>query len=95
VTDYRTRQSEGGDRRSHQAKHSKEATDDKSGEVSKLCSFEDVGRDEVHRGLTRNLLAQEAALGRNHVALPVVGTERLSKAATSGRKMLEKLINGS
>ena len=47
-------------------------------DVSNSASFEDVAVMKLFEASTRNLLAQEAAAGvRHHVALSVVGTERL------------------
>jgi hypothetical protein len=49
-------------------------------DVSNSASFEDVAVMKSFEASTRNLLAQEAATGvRHHVALSVVGTERLSE----------------
>ncbi|HSZ01283.1 MAG TPA: hypothetical protein VK788_17430 [Terriglobales bacterium] len=49
--------------------------------VSNSASFEDVAVMKFFEASTRNLLAQEAAAGvRHHVALSVVGTERLSES---------------
>ena len=50
-------------------------------DVSNSASFEDVAVMKFFEASTRNLLAQEAAAGvRHHVALSVVGTERLSES---------------
>jgi hypothetical protein len=50
-------------------------------DVSNSVSFEDVAVMKFFEASTRNLLAQEAAAGvRHHVALSVVGTERLSES---------------
>src|SRR5580700_7480831 len=50
-------------------------------DVSNSASFEDVAVMKFLEASTRNLLAQEAAAGvRHHVALSVVGTERLSES---------------
>jgi len=50
-------------------------------DVSNSASFEDVAVMKLFEASTRNLLAQEAAAGaRHHVALSVVGTERLSES---------------
>jgi hypothetical protein len=50
-------------------------------DVSNPASFEDVAVMKFFEASTRNLLAQEAAAGvRHHLALSVVGTERLSES---------------
>jgi hypothetical protein len=50
-------------------------------DVSNSASFEDVAVMKFFEASTRNLLAQEAAAGvRHHLALSVVGTERLSES---------------
>ena len=50
-------------------------------DVSNTASFEDVAVMKLFEASTRNLLAQEAAAGvRHHLALSVVGTERLSES---------------
>jgi hypothetical protein len=50
-------------------------------DVSNSASFEDVAVMKFLEASTRNLLAQEAAAGvRHHLALSVVGTERLSES---------------
>ena len=66
-------------------------------DVSKSASFEDVAVMKFLEASTRNLLAQEAAAGvRHHVALSVVGTERLSESGYFRTKIAqEKLIKGS
>src|SRR5580704_15586773 len=71
----------GGDRRSHQAKYSRRRQMTRVVDVSNSASFEDVAVMKFFEASTRNLLAQEAAAGvRHHVALSVVGTERLSES---------------
>ena len=56
-------------------------------DVSNSPSFEDAAALEFFETSTRNLLAAEAAAGAgHHVALSVVGTERCSRVATSGRR---------
>ena len=59
-------------------------------------SFEDAAAVKFFEASTRNLLAQEAAAGvRHHVALSVVGTERLSESGCFRAKIVqEKLIKG-
>jgi hypothetical protein len=66
-------------------------------DVSNSASFEDVAVMKFLEASTRNLLAQEAAAGvRHHVALSVVGTERLSESGYFRAKIAqEKLIKGS
>ena len=65
-------------------------------DVSNSASFEDVAVMKFFEASTRNLLAQEAAAGvRHHVALSVVGTERLSESGYFRAKIQEKLIEGS
>jgi len=66
-------------------------------DVSNSASFEDVAVMKFLEASTRNLPAQEAAAGvRHHVALPVVGTERLSESGYCRAKIApEKLIKGS
>ena len=66
-------------------------------DVSNSASFEDVAMMKFFEASTRNLLAQEAAAGvRHHVALSVVGTERLSESGYFRAKIAqEKLIKGS
>jgi len=66
-------------------------------DVSNSASFEDVAVMTFLEASTRNLLAQEAAAGvRHHVALSVVGTERLSESGCFRAKIVqEKLIKGS
>ena len=56
-------------------------------DVSNSPSFEDAAVLKFFETSTRNLLVAEAAAGvRHHVALSVVGTDRLPRAATSGRR---------
>jgi uncharacterized protein YbjT (DUF2867 family) len=58
-------------------------------DVSNSASFEDVAVMKFFEASTRNLLAQEAAAGvRHHVALSVVGTERLSESGYFRAKMV-------
>ena len=66
-------------------------------DVSNSPSFEDRAVLEFFETSTRNLLAAEAAAGvRHHVALSVVGTERLSESGYFRAKIAqEKLIRGS
>jgi len=66
-------------------------------DVSNSASFEDLAVMKFFEASTRNLLAQEAAAGvRHHVALSVVGTERLSESGCFRSKIArEKLIKGS
>ena len=66
-------------------------------DVSNTASFEDVAVMKFFEASTRNLLAQEAAAGvRHHLALSVVGTERLSESGCFRAKIAqEKLISGS
>jgi uncharacterized protein YbjT (DUF2867 family) len=66
-------------------------------DVSNSASFEDVAVLKFFEASTRNLLAQEAAAGvRHHVALSVVGTERLSESGYFRAEIAqEKLIKGS
>ena len=66
-------------------------------DVSNSASFEDVAVMKFFEASTRKLLAQEVAAGvRHHVALSVVGTERLSESGYSRAKIAqEKLIKGS
>ena len=66
-------------------------------DVSNSASFEDVAVMKFFEASTRNLLTQEAAAGvRHHVALSVVGTERLSESGYFRAKIAhEKLIKGS
>ncbi len=66
-------------------------------DVSNSPSFEDAAVLEFFETSTRNLLAAEAAAGvRHHVALSVVGTERLSESGYFRAKIAqEKLIKGS
>ncbi|HEY1945458.1 MAG TPA: hypothetical protein VGG97_00515 [Bryobacteraceae bacterium] len=63
-------------------------------DVSNSASFEDVAVMKFFEASTRNLLAHEAAAGvRHHVALSVVGTERLSESGYFRAKIAqEKLI---
>jgi len=64
-------------------------------DVSNSASFEDVAVMKFFEASTRNLLAQEAAAGvRHHVALSVVGTERLSESYFRAKIAQEKLIKG-
>jgi len=65
--------------------------------VSNSPSFEDEAVVKFFEASTRNLLAQEAAAGvGHHVALSVVGTERLSESGCFRAKIVqEKLIKGS
>ena len=60
-------------------------------------SFGDAAVMKFFGASTRNLLAQEAAVGvRHHVALSVVGTERLSESGYFQANIAqEKLIKGS
>src|ERR687888_2568324 len=66
-------------------------------DVSNSPSFEDGPVMEFFRTSTGNLLAAEAAAGvRHHVALSVVGTERLSESGYFRAKLAqEELIAGS
>jgi uncharacterized protein YbjT (DUF2867 family) len=66
-------------------------------DVSNSPSFEDAAVTKFFASSTRNLLAQEAAAEvRHHVALSVVGTERLSESGCFRAKIVqEKLIKGS
>jgi uncharacterized protein YbjT (DUF2867 family) len=66
-------------------------------DVSNSPSFADEAVLEFFRTSTRNLLSGEAAAGvRHHVALSVVGTERLSESGYIRAKIAqEKLIEGS
>ena len=66
-------------------------------DVSNSASFEDLAVMKFFEASTRNLLTQEAAAGvRHHVALSVVGTERLSESGYFRAKIAhEKLIKGS
>src|SRR5882724_2351091 len=66
-------------------------------DVSNSSSFEDVAVMKFFEASTRNLLAQEAAAGVvHHVALSVVGTERLSESGYFRAKIAqEKLIRHS
>src|ERR1700756_4700026 len=66
-------------------------------DVSNSPSFEDAAVTKFFASSTRNLLAQEAPAGvRHHVALSVVGTERLSESGYFRSKIArEKLIKGS
>jgi uncharacterized protein YbjT (DUF2867 family) len=65
--------------------------------VSSSPPFEDAAVVKFFEASTRNLFAQEAAAGvRHHVALSVVGTERLSESGYFRAKIAqEKLIEGS
>lgn len=66
-------------------------------DVSNSPSFEDAAVLEFFETSTRNLLAAEAAAGvRHHVALSVVGTDRLSESGYFRAKIAqEKLIKDS
>jgi uncharacterized protein YbjT (DUF2867 family) len=66
-------------------------------DVSNSPSFEDAAVLEFFETSTRNLLAAEAAAGvEHHVALSVVGTERLSESGYFRAKITqEKLIRDS
>jgi uncharacterized protein YbjT (DUF2867 family) len=66
-------------------------------DVSNSPSFEDTAVMNFFTTSTRNLLRQEAAAGvRHHVALSVVGTERLSESGYFRAKIAqEKLIKES
>ena len=66
-------------------------------DVSNSPSFEDAAVLEFFETSTRNLLAAEAAAGvGHHVALSVVGTERLSESGYFRAKIAqEKLIKAS
>jgi uncharacterized protein YbjT (DUF2867 family) len=66
-------------------------------DVSNSPSFEDAAVLEFFQTSTRNLLAAESAAGvGHHVALSVVGTERLSESGYFRAKMAqEKLIEDS
>src|SRR3954451_1843425 len=66
-------------------------------DVSNSPSFEDAAVLEFFDTSTRNLLAAEAAAGvRHHVALSVVGTERLSESGYFRAKIAqEQLIRDS
>jgi uncharacterized protein YbjT (DUF2867 family) len=66
-------------------------------DVSNAPSFEDAAVLEFFQTSTRNLLAAEATAGvRHHVALSVVGTERLSDSGYFRAKIAqEKLIEDS
>jgi len=66
-------------------------------DVSNSPSFEDAAVLEFFETSTRNLLAAEAAAGvEHHVALSVVGTERLSESGYFRAKIAqEKLIRNS
>src|SRR3954471_785688 len=66
-------------------------------DVSNSPSFEDADVLEFFETSTRNLLAAEAAAGvRHHVALSVVGTERLSESGYFRAKIVqEQLIRAS
>jgi uncharacterized protein YbjT (DUF2867 family) len=63
-------------------------------DVSNAPSFEDTAVLEFFRTSTRNLLAAEATAGvRHHVALSIVGTERLAQSGYFRAKIAqEKLI---
>ena len=66
-------------------------------DVSNSPSFEDAAVMEFFKTSTGNLLAAEAAAGvAHHVALSVVGTERLTESGYFRAKLAqEKLIEGS
>ena len=66
-------------------------------DVSNAPSFEDAAVLEFFETSTRNVLAAEAAAGvQHHVALSVVGTERLSDSGYFRAKIAqEKLIEDS
>src|SRR5713101_1155747 len=66
-------------------------------DLSNYTSFEDAAVMKFFEASTRNLLAQEAAAGvRHHVALSVVGTERLAENGYMRAKIAqEKLIKNS
>jgi uncharacterized protein YbjT (DUF2867 family) len=66
-------------------------------DVSNSPSFEDAAVLNFFETSTRNLLSYEAAAGvRHHVALSVVGTERLAESGYFRAKIAqEKLIRGS
>jgi len=66
-------------------------------DVSNSPSFEDKAVMEFFRTSTGNLLAEEARVGvRHHVALSVVGTDRLQESGYMRAKLAqEKLINES
>jgi uncharacterized protein YbjT (DUF2867 family) len=66
-------------------------------DVSNSPSFEDAAVLEFFRTSTRNLLAAEQAAGvRHHVALSVVGTERLEdKGYFHAKRVQEQLIAAS
>ena len=66
-------------------------------DVSNSPSFEDAAAMEFFNTSTGNLLAAEAAAGvAHHVALSVVGTERLTESGYFRAKLAqEKLIEGS
>jgi uncharacterized protein YbjT (DUF2867 family) len=66
-------------------------------DVSNSPSFEDAAVLKFFETSTRNLLAAEAAAGvRHHVALSVVGTERLTESGYfRGKIAQEKLIKSS
>jgi uncharacterized protein YbjT (DUF2867 family) len=66
-------------------------------DVSNSPSFEDAAAMEFFQTATRNLLAAEAAAGvGHHVALSVVGTERLAESGYFRAKIAqEKLIRDS
>jgi uncharacterized protein YbjT (DUF2867 family) len=66
-------------------------------DVSNSPSFEDAAVLRFFETSTRNLLAAEATAGvRHHVALSVVGTERLSASGyLRAKSAQEKLIRGS
>ena len=65
--------------------------------LSNCTSFEDAAVMKFFEASTHNLLAQEAGAGvRHHVALSLVGTERLPESGCFRSKIArEKLIKGS
>jgi uncharacterized protein YbjT (DUF2867 family) len=65
-------------------------------DVSNAPSFEDAAVLEFFDRSTRNLLAAEAAAGvGHHVALSVVGTERLTESYFRAKLAQEELIEAS
>jgi uncharacterized protein YbjT (DUF2867 family) len=65
-------------------------------DVSNSLSFGDAAAMKFFKASTHSLLAQEAVGVRHHVALLVVGTERLSESGYFQAKIAqEKLIKGS
>jgi uncharacterized protein YbjT (DUF2867 family) len=62
-------------------------------DVSNSASFEEKAAMEFFETSTRNLLAAEAAAGvRHHVALSVVGTERLSQSPYFRAKIVQEYL---